>query len=186
MDESKKNTVSVPESLKPFSLQHWALLSALKNALRTCTAYGGLVMLDIHLFNQLKSLHRRGVKLLDYEFAIDDYGIFQVRVPLHKLISKWELRYHGTTEQFFEPNLYCTRIVSNIDSLAPFCACRIPVRENINISMSTVDDRMDQHTNQCDRDCCRIAPTSGCDLGCNINIAAGHTLHCNREEFRYV
>lgn len=187
-------TESQPAVYKPLSLQHWALLSAVKGAVADSTPrhYGGFVMFDIPQFKTFKLLHQRGVRVLDYEFSLDAYDIYRMRVPLRTLIYQWERRNHCTIRDFFQPLRYCGRLVDNLNSLRPFCGCMINPEESVNIPTERNTDRVNAHAPDCRR---QSYPCCDCrmDILQNINTPEsknnvfrnGHTTQCRRQEFRY-
>lgn len=153
---------SVP--FEPFSLQHWALHSAVKRSIFVNTRYAGCLMGDNALFDDLKILHSRGARFLDYEFAVNGQDNCRLRVPLHELVFNWDRRYRGTIKEIFWPNLYCHRVCQMINSFMPYCVCRRPPGEPISVPGGECAGFMDDPT---------------------LKAINGHTLDCTRDEFRY-
>lgn len=178
----------------PFSLQHWSVLSAVKDAIRRSAPlmYRGCVLLDIDLFEVLKDLHRRGVRVLDYEFTITATEMYKLRVPLRTLIYKWERRYLGTVDVFGEHALYSSDIYRFLDTFKPFCGCQITPEESRNILATENADRLDAHSAWCPR---RYYPTCECRMDIlqsldepsdgNNDVISGHVFQCEKKEFRY-
>lgn len=133
----------------PFSLQHLALSASVKNALKTSTPNGGFRMTDVPLFDDLKTIHRRGFRVLDYSFFVNVYNTFCMRIPLPMLISNWSRRNLGNLEEMQATCMYCSDIAYNLDSLAPFCDCRLNL---FYTKVKSTDNLIDGHTHQCTRE----------------------------------
>lgn len=151
-----------PATYKPFSLQHWSLLTIVKCAfepedfpwkgLKNCNS----------LINELKFLHRQGVPFLDLEFGLGPNP--KIAIPLIQIIYDWEQRSRGTLCQRRRETSRYTLVYMNIEEdLKPFCSCRI-LRNGENCN-------------------CRIHLNG--ERWMNKKCVEGHKPDCLQREFRY-
>lgn len=181
----------------PFSLQHWCVSSAVKASVKAC-GYPNYqepeYLLDNQLFPKLKELHRRGVRVLDYEFSVNVSALgngCRYRVPLRTLIHRWERR-SPDVGMYILPD-YCVRTLKHIDSLIPFCGCLISCEESANILTEENADRESAHAPRCKGigypGCrCRVDILRGISTRLNKNRKIpirAHTSRCLKKEFRY-
>lgn len=135
--EQKQQTVGAA-SYKPFSLQHWALVAAVKYSVKSATFWLECVKLDIPLFDDLRMLHKSDCRFLNYEVAFlrPPFGFpirsTWLRAPLHILIAKWAERFEkDDLNNIFGPVVYSCDLALNIDTLKPSCSCRVPNADTV-------------------------------------------------------
>lgn len=162
----------------PFSLQHWSILAAVKYAIKDAAPerYRGAVLLDIPLFEDFKKLHRCGFHVLDYEFVLRS-DIFRIRVPIRTLIHNWNTRLHII---LIHSMYYCGVVVADLDTLEPFCDCKIVRTEGC-------VDRLPLYGSfiPYSMDVIQIVAHDGQSAKNINNNSQDHTQHCKRREFRY-
>lgn len=183
----------ITKANKPFSLQHLALAATVKCAIKAATPsrYRECVKFDIPLFDELKILDTRGLRILNCEFAVNVDNYCWLCVPFHKLISKWENRFWADSCVIFEPGVFCWYLVDHIDSLTPFCNCRVLKEENIPNPKNSQDDYSEYVARYDGNGLCSRSKIAGLLNPTYIRspdettCVNGHTMQCNWKEFRY-
>lgn len=114
---NNKTLTSYPTpTFSPYSLKHWALATVVESAVKSTVDDNFPFKINkcsIPLFEELKVLHRRGSRFLDYEFSFTE-GLWYY--PLNVLIDNYEKKYASAT-------CWCAPIIIGMDRLKPYCSC---------------------------------------------------------------
>lgn len=120
MSIAQTDSKSSPAKFTPFTLQHLALSVCVKKAMKSA---GSELTLSLPLFEDLKLIHPRGFRFLDYTLAIQVFNDFWMKIPMHKLVCNYDKRYNGSKEELYHCGAYTGIITLNIGTLTPYCDC---------------------------------------------------------------